>query len=126
MLDLSRFKEVNDTLGHSVGDRVLQEVAQRFVTTVGDRGLVARIGGDEFTVVVHDGADAGGVVRLAEVLAESLRASIDLGGVSIDVGVNTGIALYPLDAADAQTLLRHADVAMYLAKRRGSVSERTL
>ena len=124
MLDLSRFKEVNDTLGHSVGDRVLQEVAQRFVTTVGERGLVARIGGDEFTVVVHDGADPRSVVRLAEALAESLRASIDLGGVSIDVGVNTGIAFYPLDAPDAQTLLRHADVAMYLAKRRGSVSER--
>jgi diguanylate cyclase (GGDEF)-like protein/PAS domain S-box-containing protein len=124
MLDLSRFKEVNDTLGHSVGDRVLQEVAQRFVTTVGDRGLVARIGGDEFTVVVYDARDAGGVVRLAEELAGSLRASIDLGGVSIDVGVNTGIAFYPLDAPDAQTLLRHADVAMYLAKRRGSASER--
>jgi diguanylate cyclase (GGDEF)-like protein/PAS domain S-box-containing protein len=124
MLDLSRFKEVNDTLGHSVGDRVLQEVAQRFVTTVGDRGLVARIGGDEFTVVVYDAGDAGGVVRLADELAGSLRASIDLGGVSIDVGVNTGIAFYPLDAPDAQTLLRHADVAMYLAKRRGSASER--
>ena len=124
MLDLCRFKEVNDTLGHSVGDRVLQEVAQRFVTTVGDRGLVARIGGDEFTVVVHDAADPREVERLAEGLAESLRASIDLGGVSIDVGVSTGIAFYPLDARDAQTLLRHADVAMYLAKRRGSASER--
>jgi len=124
MLDLCRFKEVNDTLGHSVGDRVLQEVAGRFVTTVGDRGLVARIGGDEFVVMVYDAADDCGVVRLAEALAESLRASIDLGGVSIDVGVNTGIALYPLDAADAQTLLRHADVAMYLAKRRGTASER--
>ena len=124
MLDLCRFKEVNDTLGHSVGDRVLKEVAQRFVTTVGDRGLVARVGGDEFTVVVHDAADACAVVRLAETLAESLRASIDLGGVSIDVGVNAGIAFYPLDARDAQTLVRHADVAMYLAKRRGSASER--
>ena len=124
MLDLCRFKEVNDTLGHSVGDRVLQEVAQRFVDTVGDRGLVARIGGDEFAVVVHDAADASGAVRLAEVLAESLRSSIDLGGVSIDVGVNTGIAFYPTDASDAQTLLRRADVAMYVAKRRGSGSER--
>jgi diguanylate cyclase (GGDEF)-like protein/PAS domain S-box-containing protein len=124
MLDLCRFKEVNDTLGHSVGDRVLQEVAQRFVTTVGDRGLVTRIGGDEFAVVVYDAADASGAVRLAEALAQSLRSSIDLGGVLIDVGVNTGIAFYPMDASDAQTLRRRADVAMYVAKRRGSGSER--
>jgi diguanylate cyclase (GGDEF)-like protein/PAS domain S-box-containing protein len=124
MLDLCRFKEVNDTLGHSIGDRVLQEVAQRFVATVADGGLVVRLGGDEFAVLVYDAADMHGVVRLADALAASLRASINLGGVSIDVGVNAGIAFYPLDAPDAQTLLRHADVAMYVAKRRGTTSER--
>jgi diguanylate cyclase (GGDEF)-like protein/PAS domain S-box-containing protein len=124
MLDLSRFKEVNDTLGHSVGDSVLREVARRFVATVGARGLVARIGGDEFVVVVHADTRADSVVQLAEALAQSLRTPIDLGGVSIDVGVNAGIAFYPLDAADGPTLLRHADVAMYLAKRRGAAYER--
>jgi diguanylate cyclase (GGDEF)-like protein/PAS domain S-box-containing protein len=120
MLDLSRFKEVNDTLGHSVGDCVLREVARRFVMTVGERGFVARVGGDEFVVLVQDAADAAGVTQLAEALAHSLRTPIDLGGVSIDVGVNTGIAFYPVDAADGPTLLRHADVAMYLAKRQGA------
>jgi diguanylate cyclase (GGDEF)-like protein/PAS domain S-box-containing protein len=124
MLDLCRFKEVNDTLGHSVGDAVLQEVARRFVTTIGERGIVARIGGDEFVVVPFDTADATDVVQLAEALAHSLRAPIDLGGVSIDVGVSTGIAFYPGDASDGPTLLRHADVAMYLAKRRGTLYER--
>ena len=124
MLDLCRFKEVNDTLGHSVGDAVLQEVARRFVRTAAERGLVARIGGDEFVVVADEAADPAGVVQLADALAQSLRAPIDLGGVSIDVGVSTGIAFYPRDAADGPTLLRHADVAMYLAKRRGTIYER--
>ena len=124
MLDLSRFKDVNDTLGHSVGDSVLREVAQRFVATVGERGFVARIGGDEFVVVVPGVTDGAATVQLAEALAQSLRIPIDLGGVSIDVGVNTGIAICPQDAADGPTLLRHADVAMYLAKRRGVAYER--
>jgi diguanylate cyclase (GGDEF)-like protein/PAS domain S-box-containing protein len=124
MLDLSRFKEVNDTLGHSVGDSVLREVARRFVATVGARGFVARIGGDEFVVLVHEGADAVSIVQLAEALAQCLRTPIDLGGVSIEVGVNAGIAFHPLDAGDGPTLLRHADVAMYLAKRRGAAYER--
>lgn len=124
MLDLSRFKEVNDTLGHGVGDSVLREVARRFVTAVGERGFVARIGGDEFVVLVQGGADVAAVSQLAEALAHSLQTPIDLGGVSIDVGVHTGIAFFPGDAADGATLLRHADVAMYVAKRRGTAYER--
>lgn len=124
MLDLSRFKDVNDTLGHSVGDAVLTEVARRFVTTAGERGLVARIGGDEFVVLTHTTPGEAAAVQLAEDLAQSLKVPIDLGGLFIDVGVNAGIAFYPNDAADGPTLLRHADVAMYLAKRRGTVYER--
>jgi diguanylate cyclase (GGDEF)-like protein/PAS domain S-box-containing protein len=124
MLDLSRFKDVNDILGHSVGDAVLQEVARRFVTAVGARGFVARMGGDEFAVVTGDAADSAAAVQLAQALAHSLDRPVDIGDLSITVGVNAGIAFCPTDAADGATLLRRADVAMYLAKRRGTVCER--
>jgi diguanylate cyclase (GGDEF)-like protein/PAS domain S-box-containing protein len=123
MLDLCRFKEVNDTLGHNVGDRVLCDVAQRFATALGNRGLIARIGGDEFTVVL-DGADGNEVIATtAQLLADCLRTPIDVVGIAIEVGVSIGVARYPHDASDAQILLRHADVAMYVAKRRGSTFE---
>jgi diguanylate cyclase (GGDEF)-like protein/PAS domain S-box-containing protein len=123
MLDLCRFKEVNDTLGHNVGDRVLCEVAQRFSQALGGQGLIARIGGDEFTVVLDAPASAESLANISQGLADSLRAPIDVGGISIEVGVSIGIARFPQDAADAQTLLRHADVAMYAAKRRGTAHE---
>jgi diguanylate cyclase (GGDEF)-like protein/PAS domain S-box-containing protein len=119
MLDLCRFKEVNDTLGHNVGDRVLCEVATRFQAALGADGFIARIGGDEFTVLlaVPDGTAA--IDRVSRALGDCLRAPIDVAGISIEVGVSIGVARYPNDANDAQALLRHADVAMYVAKRRG-------
>ncbi len=123
MLDLCRFKEVNDTLGHNVGDRVLCEVAQRFQSTLGPDGFIARIGGDEFTVVLDQPADDAALAMLAQSLADCLNAPIDVAGISIEVGVSIGIARYPQDAPDAQTLLRQADVAMYFAKRRGAPFE---
>jgi diguanylate cyclase (GGDEF)-like protein len=119
MLDLCRFKEVNDTLGHNVGDRVLCDVAQRFQQALGDRGLIARIGGDEFTVVIDRPANNEVIATASQLLADCLRKSIDVAGISIEIGVSIGIARFPEDAADAQALLRHADVAMYVAKRRG-------
>jgi len=123
MLDLCRFKEVNDTLGHNVGDRVLCDVAQRFADALGDRGLIARIGGDEFTVVL-DGVDGDEeIATTAQLLADCLRTPIDVVGIAIELGVSIGVARYPHDAGDAQILLRHADVAMYVAKRRGSIFE---
>jgi diguanylate cyclase (GGDEF)-like protein/PAS domain S-box-containing protein len=123
MLDLCRFKEVNDTLGHNVGDRVLCDVAQRFQQALGDRGLIARIGGDEFTVVIDQPADNEVIATTSQLLADCLRTSIDVAGISIEVGVSIGIARFPEDAVDAQALLRHADVAMYVAKRRGVTYE---
>jgi diguanylate cyclase (GGDEF)-like protein/PAS domain S-box-containing protein len=119
MLDLCRFKEVNDTLGHNVGDRVLCDVAQRFASALGGKGLIARIGGDEFTVVLDSPESAEYIATTSRQLADCLRAPIDVAGISIEVGVSIGIARFPQDAADAQALLRHADVAMYVAKRRG-------
>jgi diguanylate cyclase (GGDEF)-like protein/PAS domain S-box-containing protein len=123
MLDLCRFKEVNDTLGHNIGDRVLCEVSQRFAQTLGERGFIARIGGDEFTVVLDHAVNAEDIATTSQALADCLRAPIDVAGISIEVGVSIGIARYPGDAGDAQTLLRHADVAMYVAKRRGAAYE---
>jgi diguanylate cyclase (GGDEF)-like protein/PAS domain S-box-containing protein len=117
MLDLCRFKEVNDTLGHEVGDQVLREVAKRF-ESVARIGFVARLGGDEFTLVLEQASRSDDIVEIADVLHESLRKPISAAGIAIDVGVSIGIARYPDDATDPATLLRHADVAMYVAKRR--------
>jgi diguanylate cyclase (GGDEF)-like protein/PAS domain S-box-containing protein len=122
MLDLCRFKEVNDTLGHNVGDLVLCNVAQRFSETLGDRGFISRIGGDEFTVVLPS-AEREMVASVAQQLADCLRAPIDVAGISIEVGVSIGVSHFPFDAHDAYTLLRQADVAMYVAKRRGATVE---
>ena len=123
MLDLCRFKEVNDALGHNIGDRVLCDVAQRFAATLGGNGLIARIGGDEFTVVLDRPVSSEFIAQTSQQLADCLRAPIDVAGISIEVGVSIGIARFPQDAGDAQTLLRHADVAMYVAKRRGAPYE---
>lgn len=120
MLDLCRFKEVNDALGHNVGDAVLCEVARRFEAVLGNRGLIARIGGDEFTVVLEqqEGRDLG--AEVAHELADCLRRPIDVAGIAIEVGLSVGGARFPEDADDPQALLRVADVAMYSAKRRGT------
>jgi len=123
MLDLCRFKEVNDTLGHNVGDRVLCEVAQRFQQALGDRGFIARIGGDEFTVVLDQPHSTDSITHISQSLVDSLRAPIDVAAISIEVGVSIGIARFPQDASEAGTLLRHADVAMYAAKKRGTPFE---
>jgi diguanylate cyclase (GGDEF)-like protein/PAS domain S-box-containing protein len=126
MLDLCRFKEVNDTLGHNIGDRVLCDVAQRFATALSGgpgNGLIARIGGDEFTVVIDRPQSAEAIASVSQQVADCLRTPIDVAGISIEVGVSIGIARFPQDASDAQTLLRHADVAMYVAKRRGAPYE---
>ena len=123
MLDLCRFKEVNDTLGHGVGDLVLREVARRFQQSVGTQGMVARIGGDEFTVLIDGEQARAAIAMTAQRLADSLRKPIDVAGISIEVGLSIGVASCPQDSADALTLLKHADVAMYVAKRRGTPFE---
>ena len=123
MLDLSRFKEVNDTLGHDVGDEVLREVARRFSAQLQGRAFISRIGGDEFAVVLADVAGHGTIDELAQRLIASLRTPIDSRGIAMEVGVNIGIAVAPDHGLDARELLRHADVAMYAAKRHGAGSE---
>jgi diguanylate cyclase (GGDEF)-like protein/PAS domain S-box-containing protein len=119
MLDLSRFKEVNDTLGHDVGDEVLREVARRFLAQLKGDAFISRIGGDEFAVVLPGIADHATIDSLARRLIESLRTPIDSRGIAIEVGVSVGIAVAPDHGVDSRELLRHADVAMYAAKRQG-------
>ena len=123
MLDLCRFKEVNDTLGHHVGDDVLCEVGRRFQSALGERGYIARIGGDEFSVIVDQPGAQAAVEELCRRVADSLRRPVEVAGVSLEVGVSIGIARCPQDASDPATLLRQADVAMYEAKRRGTAFE---
>jgi diguanylate cyclase (GGDEF)-like protein/PAS domain S-box-containing protein len=124
MLDLCRFKEVNDALGHHVGDSVLCEVSRRFAQVLDGTGFVARIGGDEFTVAIdHPGTEDKGA-SVAQSLTDCLQVPIEVAGIAIEVGVSIGSARFPEDAADAQALLRNADVAMYAAKRRGTPYER--
>jgi diguanylate cyclase (GGDEF)-like protein/PAS domain S-box-containing protein len=123
MLDLCRFKEVNDTLGHDVGDEVLCEVAERFGTHLTGGAFVSRLGGDEFTIVVSSVQDRRVVEDLAQRLIEAFKTPIHCRGIAIEVGLSIGIALYPDHASGAKELLRRADVAMYVAKRQGSAYE---
>jgi diguanylate cyclase (GGDEF)-like protein/PAS domain S-box-containing protein len=120
MIDLDRFKEVNDTLGHNVGDYVLYEVARRLEQIVGKRGFIARIGGDEFALVVDGFDNASDLSELSRELVDSMKTPIETCGVAIDVGLSIGISIFPEDGANAESLFKHADVAMYVAKRSGS------
>ncbi len=123
MLDLSRFKEINDTLGHDVGDEVLREVARRFSAQLKGGAMISRIGGDEFTVVLAEVDDRSTVDALALRAIDSLRAPIDARGIAVEVGVSIGVALSPDNSRDPKELLRHADVAMYVSKRHGTPFE---
>jgi diguanylate cyclase (GGDEF)-like protein len=116
MMDLDRFKEINDTLGHSLGDDLLVEMGRRLRQTIRESDTVARLGGDEFAVMFESAA-AANAVELAQRIGRALETPFTLGGVSIDVKASMGIALYPLHAEDAGTLMKRADIAMYQAKR---------
>ncbi len=116
MIDLDQFKELNDTLGHHVGDELLRGVGPRLSATMRPGDVVARLGGDEFGVLVKD-ADTETGTEAAVRLRAALGRAYSLAGISLHVGASIGIATFPEHAQDASTLLRHADVAMYEAKR---------
>ena len=116
MMDVDRFKEINDTLGHQFGDDLLVDIARRLRKATRESDTVARLGGDEFAVMFET-ADASHAVDMAQRTGRALESAFALGGVSIDVRASMGIALYPPHAEDAGTLLKRADVAMYDAKR---------
>ncbi|MFD6262267.1 putative bifunctional diguanylate cyclase/phosphodiesterase [Micromonospora chalcea] len=118
LLDLDRFKHVNDALGHSVGDRLLVEVSARLMGVVGAGDMVARLGGDEFAIVVPRLTDIDQARERADRVVAALAEPVPLDGLPLDVGGSIGIALYPDHGEDFATLMRHADVAMYDAKHR--------
>ncbi len=117
LLDLDRFKEVNDTFGHPVGDQLLQQIGPRLQEALRDEDTVARLGGDEFAILLP-GVNEAGAQEVAERLLAALEPPFVLGGlpITISVGASIGIALYPAHGSDADALLRQADIAMYAAK----------
>jgi diguanylate cyclase (GGDEF)-like protein len=115
LMDLDRFKEINDTLGHRYGDLLLVQVAQRFKEVIGTAGQIARLGGDEFAVVAP-GGDSKTALQLAHRIVDALREPFDLEEMVVDVQASVGIALFPENGQGVETLLQKADVAMYRAK----------
>jgi diguanylate cyclase (GGDEF)-like protein len=118
-IDLDRFKNVNDTLGHKVGDRLLRVVAQRISGCVREGDTVARIGGDEFVVLLTDSDSPRTVAHVAQKVLDSLARPFDLDGYELYITPSIGICVYPDDGEDAQTLMSNADAAMYHAKDTG-------
>jgi len=118
-LDIDRFKQINDSLGHTIGDRLLRSVAERITNAIRGDDTVARFGGDEFTVLLHIIGKVEDAGRVAAKILESLKAPIAIDGREFVVTSSAGIAVYPADGADGETLIRNADTAMYRAKESG-------
>ncbi len=117
-VDLDRFKYVNDTLGHAMGDRLLQVVAQRLLECARAGDTVSRIGGDEFIVLLRE-TDADGAALVAEKILKSFATVSEIEGISISTNGSIGISIYPDHAVDADALIKNADAAMYFAKQEG-------
>jgi diguanylate cyclase (GGDEF)-like protein/PAS domain S-box-containing protein len=118
-IDLDHFKKINDTHGHQVGDRLLVAAAGRMRELLRDVDTLARLGGDEFLIVLGGPLTPDSVSAVALRLVESLQQPYELDGITAHIGASVGVALFPGDGGDAETLVRHADVAMYAAKREG-------
>lgn len=118
-LDLDGFKPINDTLGHTAGDRLLQVVAQRITGAIRQSDSVARIGGDEFAVILWQVVKASDAATVAENILRSVAEPVTLGKTERSVRASIGISIYPSDGEMADTLVRNADTAMYHAKEQG-------
>jgi diguanylate cyclase (GGDEF)-like protein len=119
MLDLDRFKLINDSLGHHAGDAVLNEVARRLNAVVRNIDTVARVGGDEFVLIISPAPERTYAEEIGRRANEALQMPMRIAGVNLHVSSSVGIALYPADGTTTETLLTHADAAMYCAKQRG-------
>ncbi|MBH0182456.1 MAG: GGDEF domain-containing response regulator, partial [Nitrospira sp.] len=119
LLDLDRFKAVNDTMGHDAGDQLLKVVADRLHECVREVDTVARMGGDEFTIILEGLSHEDDPVVIARRITQSLSAPFTIQDQQISIGVSIGITTYPTDDHEIDDLLRHADTAMYRAKQRG-------
>jgi diguanylate cyclase (GGDEF)-like protein len=124
LLDLDRFKAVNDTLGHQTGDELLKQVGQRLLRTVGDAGLVGRVGGDEFKVVLPAEDNRERLSTLSTGIITALSQPYFIGGSSISIGCSIGVAIAPHDGETSETLIRNADLALYAAKADGRGTHR--
>jgi len=118
-LDLDRFKLVNDTRGHHVGDKLLKSIGQRITTIVRETDNVARLGGDEFAILMHEQCDAGSAARLAAKMIQEVSKPYDIDGERHKIGVSIGIALAPQNGTQPTQLLRNADLALYRSKADG-------
>ncbi len=118
-LDLDHFKVINDSLGHNIGDLLLQELAKRIRAALRDSDTVARLGGDEFTVLLPQIRDTEAAVEVARKLLETIRQPVHIEGHDFEVTTSIGISAFPDDGADAETLIKNADTAMYMAKEDG-------
>jgi diguanylate cyclase (GGDEF)-like protein len=119
LLDLDRFKNVNDTLGHSVGDQLLQVVGERLTSLLRKSDTVARMGGDEFMLLFPGMARMEGAARIAQKILEVFRKPFVFEGHELHITTSIGIALCPDDGEDIDTLVKNADIAMYRAKEQG-------
>jgi diguanylate cyclase (GGDEF)-like protein len=123
-IDLDGFKLINDTHGHNAGDALLAELAARLRTTLREGDVIGRMGGDEFVVLIEEFAEVGQVAEVAKKLLDTVTRPFVLHGQSCQVTASLGISIYPDDGSDAQTLLKNADMAMYLVKQQGKNSFR--
>ena len=118
-VDLDRFKVINDSLGHSVGDQLLREIAGRIQALLWEGDTLARLGGDEFILLIPNVLRVADAVRIAERILNSFKKSFEVSGQELFITASIGVSLYPFDGHDAETLVRNADIAMYRAKERG-------
>ncbi len=119
MLDLDRFKQVNDTMGHPAGDELLKQVAKRMRTIIGDRGEIGRLGGDEFQVILPDLDDRGKLGEIAEKIVKIVSQPYPIDDKSAIIGTSIGIAVAPYDGIEKEELIRSSDLALYAAKNSG-------
>ncbi|TAK06449.1 MAG: sensor domain-containing diguanylate cyclase, partial [Candidatus Manganitrophaceae bacterium] len=118
-LDLDGFKNINDSLGHETGDRLLKETADRLVRSVRESDTVSRLGGDEFTLLLPDIVEPQAILGVVQTVLNVLAKPFNLDGYKISITASVGVSFYPLDGEDPDTLLKNADKAMYRAKERG-------
>ncbi len=119
MLDLDRFKQVNDTMGHPAGDELLRQVAERLRNIIGDRGEIGRLGGDEFQVILPDMDDRGKLGELAGKVIQIISQPYPIDGKRAIIGTSVGVAIAPYDGLEKDELVRAADLALYAAKKGG-------
>src|SRR3546814_5781736 len=119
MIDLDRFKAVNDTLGHPIGDRLLRRVSERLSQSMSDNEMCGRLGGDEFAIVMREAGDTDRIEKLAVAIIETLSRPYQVDPNTLYIGASVGVAIGPRDGRTAEMLIRSADLALYRTKDGG-------